>query len=266
MTPLLDLVVERVPPPDADTAGPFQMQVSTLDYSSYVGVIGIGRVKRGSLPAPQPGRGGELGRRDTQGPRAVGAREPRSRTGGASRSACRRHRLHHRGRRRGRLRHPVRRGRGAGAAAARHRRADADHGLLRQHLSVRGSGEPLPDQPAARRPAVSRGIPQRGAPGGGDRRSGSVPGLGPRGAAPVRADRDHAPRGLRGRGVAAVGHHPRGERRAPRALRDGGLRPRDRASGPADGGDRRTQGRVPERRARRGGGGCVSPARWRLGR
>ena len=54
MTPLLDLVVERVPPPDADTAGPFQMQVSTLDYSSYVGVIGIGRVKRGSLPARSP--------------------------------------------------------------------------------------------------------------------------------------------------------------------------------------------------------------------
>ena len=49
MTPLLDLVVERVPPPDADTRGPFQMQVSTLDYSSYVGVIGIGRVKRGAM-------------------------------------------------------------------------------------------------------------------------------------------------------------------------------------------------------------------------
>ena len=54
MTPLLDLVVERVPPPDADTSGPFQMQVSTLDYSSYVGVIGIGRVKRGSLAPRSP--------------------------------------------------------------------------------------------------------------------------------------------------------------------------------------------------------------------
>ena len=49
MTPLLDLIVERVPPPDADLNGPFQMQVSTLDYSSYVGVIGIGRVRRGTL-------------------------------------------------------------------------------------------------------------------------------------------------------------------------------------------------------------------------
>ena len=54
MTPLLDLIVERVPPPDTDTDGPFQMQVSTLDYSSYVGVIGIGRVKRGSLLPRSP--------------------------------------------------------------------------------------------------------------------------------------------------------------------------------------------------------------------
>ena len=54
MTPLLDLIVERVPAPDADTSGPFQMQVSTLDYSSYVGVMGIGRVKRGSLTPRSP--------------------------------------------------------------------------------------------------------------------------------------------------------------------------------------------------------------------
>ena len=54
MTPLLDLIVDRVPPPDADTSGPFQMQVSTLDYSSYVGVIGIGRVKRGALAPRSP--------------------------------------------------------------------------------------------------------------------------------------------------------------------------------------------------------------------
>ena len=54
MTPLLDLIVERVPPPDADTDGPFQMQISTLDYSTYVGVIGIGRVRRGALPPRSP--------------------------------------------------------------------------------------------------------------------------------------------------------------------------------------------------------------------
>ncbi|MCZ6889183.1 MAG: translational GTPase TypA [Gammaproteobacteria bacterium] len=49
MAPLLDLIVARVPPPQVDAVGPFQMQVSTLDYSTYVGVIGIGRVVRGSM-------------------------------------------------------------------------------------------------------------------------------------------------------------------------------------------------------------------------
>ncbi len=47
MTPLLDMLIENVPAPPIN-AGPFQMQISTLDYSSYVGVIGIGRVRRGS--------------------------------------------------------------------------------------------------------------------------------------------------------------------------------------------------------------------------
>jgi len=47
MSPLLDMIIDRVPPPPADINGPFQMQICALDYSSYVGVIGIGRVKRG---------------------------------------------------------------------------------------------------------------------------------------------------------------------------------------------------------------------------
>ena len=54
MAPLLDLIVDRVPPPATDTGESFQMQVSTLDYSSYVGVIGIGRVRRGSLRPRSP--------------------------------------------------------------------------------------------------------------------------------------------------------------------------------------------------------------------
>jgi len=54
MSPLLDLVVERVPPPDVDVSGPFQMRVSSLDYSSYVGVIGIGRIRRGTLRPNTP--------------------------------------------------------------------------------------------------------------------------------------------------------------------------------------------------------------------
>lgn len=49
MTPLLDLIVSEVPPPDVDENGPLQMQISSLDYSSYEGVMGIGRVTRGTI-------------------------------------------------------------------------------------------------------------------------------------------------------------------------------------------------------------------------
>ncbi|MCU0892728.1 MAG: translational GTPase TypA [Rhodospirillales bacterium] len=49
MTPLLTTIVEHVPPPAADADGPFQLQVSSLNYSSYVGVIGIGRIRRGRI-------------------------------------------------------------------------------------------------------------------------------------------------------------------------------------------------------------------------
>ena len=52
MTPLFEMITENVPSPDVDVDGPFQMQISALDYNSYVGVIGIGRVKRGQV---QPG-------------------------------------------------------------------------------------------------------------------------------------------------------------------------------------------------------------------
>ncbi len=54
MEPLFRTIVEHCPPPDVDPEGPFQMQVSSLDYSSYVGVIGIGRIKRGSVRANMP--------------------------------------------------------------------------------------------------------------------------------------------------------------------------------------------------------------------
>jgi len=49
MHPLFDAILEHVPPPVVDSDGPLQMQISALDYSSYVGVIGVGRVSRGSL-------------------------------------------------------------------------------------------------------------------------------------------------------------------------------------------------------------------------
>ncbi|ROU00564.1 translational GTPase TypA [Marinobacter sp. R17] len=49
MTPLFEAIAEHVPAPDVDVSSPFQMQVSQLDYDSYVGVIGIGRITRGKL-------------------------------------------------------------------------------------------------------------------------------------------------------------------------------------------------------------------------
>ena len=49
LTPLFDTIAERIPPPLVDPDGPLQMLISTLDYSSYVGRIGIGRVERGSV-------------------------------------------------------------------------------------------------------------------------------------------------------------------------------------------------------------------------
>ena len=49
MTPLFNMIANQVPSPDVDTDGPFQMQISALDYDSYVGVIGIGRITRGEL-------------------------------------------------------------------------------------------------------------------------------------------------------------------------------------------------------------------------
>jgi len=49
MTPLFETIVEKVKAPAVDLEGPFQMQVISLDYSSYVGVIGVGRINRGKV-------------------------------------------------------------------------------------------------------------------------------------------------------------------------------------------------------------------------
>lgn len=54
MEPLLNTIVKYVPPPQVDPNGPFQMQITTLDYSSYVGTIGIGRINRGSVQTNMP--------------------------------------------------------------------------------------------------------------------------------------------------------------------------------------------------------------------
>jgi GTP-binding protein len=54
MTPLFEAIVEKVEPPQVDPEAPFQMQVISLDYSSYVGVIGVGRISRGKARTNMP--------------------------------------------------------------------------------------------------------------------------------------------------------------------------------------------------------------------
>ncbi|MDP6163016.1 MAG: translational GTPase TypA [Candidatus Thioglobus sp.] len=47
MTPMFEVIVDKAPAPKVDLDGPFQMQITSLDYSSFVGAIGIGRIERG---------------------------------------------------------------------------------------------------------------------------------------------------------------------------------------------------------------------------
>ncbi|XMR33081.1 ribosome-dependent GTPase TypA [Escherichia coli] len=53
MTPLYEAIVKYVEPPKVDLDGTFQMQISQLDYNNYMGVIGIGRIKRGKVKPNQ---------------------------------------------------------------------------------------------------------------------------------------------------------------------------------------------------------------------
>lgn len=54
MTPLFETIVDVVEPPKVDVDGAFQMQISSLDYNSFVGVIGVGRIQRGSVKTNTP--------------------------------------------------------------------------------------------------------------------------------------------------------------------------------------------------------------------
>jgi len=54
MRMLFEMIVQHVPPPQVDINKPFQMQISSLDYSSYVGAIGIGRIKSGVAKTNMP--------------------------------------------------------------------------------------------------------------------------------------------------------------------------------------------------------------------
>jgi GTP-binding protein len=54
MTPLYEAIMKHVPPPQVDRTAPFQMRISQLDYSNFVGLIGIGRIQRGKVRTNMP--------------------------------------------------------------------------------------------------------------------------------------------------------------------------------------------------------------------
>lgn len=53
MTPLFQTIVDKVAPPPVDMDGPFQMRITSLDYNNYVGIIGVGRIQRGTIRTNQ---------------------------------------------------------------------------------------------------------------------------------------------------------------------------------------------------------------------
>ena len=171
MTALFETIIARCPAPDVDVDGPLQLQVSQLDYSNYVGSIGIGRIRRGTIRRAMPvavidrdGDGAQRAHRP--GVRLHGPRARRGR-GGARR---RHHRvLGPRGAED--LRHDLRPGDGRGAARARRRRADDQHDFRDQHLAAVRPGRQVRDQPPVARAAAARDAVERGAARRGDRRS-----------------------------------------------------------------------------------------------
>lgn len=54
LEPLLDAIIEHVPPPSGDEDGPFQMLITTIDYNEYLGRLGIGRIGRGAIRLNSP--------------------------------------------------------------------------------------------------------------------------------------------------------------------------------------------------------------------
>ena len=133
-------------------------------------------------------------------------------------------------------------------AAARDRRADGQDAVHVQQRAVRGQGGEIRHLPQPARPPVEGSEVERRAARRGDRVARHLRRARPRRAAPVGADRDHAPRGLRGDGVAAAGHLQRGRRRAAGAVRRGRHRPRRGVFG------RGHRGARPSRRAHAGDG------------
>ena len=239
MRPLFETILAHVPAPAGEIDAPLQFQVSALDYSSYVGRLGIGRIRRGSVCPGQEVAILESSARERRSPGARTRRPGIHVRGAQSRSRRARRRRRHRARHRHRRpddRHDARRGRCArGAAADFGRRADAVDVLPGQHVAARGSRRQIRDVAQSARPACARAADEHGAARRRYRRHRRVSRLGPRRAAPHDPARKHAPRRLRARCVAAARRVEGNRRRDLRAVRAAVRRRRGAAPGRGDG-------------------------------
>ncbi len=220
--PLLDLVLEKVPPPAAD------VERAAGDERDHARLRRLPRLRRHrprriGARAPGRARAARAPRRLARGvPRRQDPRLPGAEALRAGRGRRRRHLRHHRHAGPDRRRDDHRTAAPDRAAAARHRRADGADAVHLQQRPVRRHRGQVRHLAQPARPPVQRGEVQRRAAREGDRIARHLRGRGPRRAAPDRAHRDHAPRGLRADGLAAARDLQRGpRRREARALRRG---------------------------------------------
>jgi GTP-binding protein len=170
MKPLFETVLSHVPAPDTDVDAPLQFQISALDYSSYVGRIGIGRIKRGRVRTGQQvlvmfGTAEEASEHERTPFKAKVGQVFGSGTepGRARRRPRRRHRPDHRHRGPRPRVHGRRPRESRATAAAEDRRADAGNAVPGQHQPARRDRGQVRHQPADPRPPAQGTADQHGA-------------------------------------------------------------------------------------------------------
>ncbi len=215
LAPLFDAILAHVPPPSSDANGPFQMLISTLDFTTFLGRMGIGRIERGTLKVGRSGRAAADRRSRPGGAGGGGGAEPdhqalhlrRAEPGRGAGGGGGRHRGA--GRAGGDRNRPDRHRDRPARPDGGHRGRGAHHlgGLHRQQQPLcRPRGE-VRHQPSGPGPALQGAGAERGAEGGADREPGHPHRVRPRRAAPGHPDGDDAARGVRVPGLAAAGHH-----------------------------------------------------------